>query len=117
MSIEAGNQARSRAADVVKEHEERLHKARAQGQATINDILSQAQGSRDAQVEKLHTLGQSKVQEVKTYISGQKALLIDKLEEEEKVLVTMIVKKLLGESASPVLDSKQVKAALQKETC
>lgn len=113
--IETGATARAKAAAIVGDYQKTVHDARMQGQTLIGDAETSAQKARQAELKRVLDAGQVKLQEAKQGIAAERTALIGHLVEEEKTLVAMIVKKLLGDSSSVVVDTDKARQVLVEE--
>jgi F-type H+-transporting ATPase subunit b len=113
--IQAGLEARAKADEIVGEYQKSLHDARLQGQAISAEVQTKAQKARDAELKQVIDAGHAKLQEAKKGIAAERTALIDQIAEEEKVLVTTIIKKLLGDGASVVVDADKARQVLLEE--
>jgi len=113
--IEAGKVARTTAAELVAAHEKRIREARLQAQAMVNDAQARAQLDRQTQLKDLHEKGQSQLQIAKRNFAGERASLIGQLVGEEQTLVSTIMKKLLGDSVSVLVDPERARTVLAEE--
>lgn len=113
---EAGATARAAATEVVADYEKKLHAARTQAQATLNEVLSQAQQVRQMRMNEVQKEGHAQLLEAKKAIAAERVALVDQLVVEERTLVATIVKKLLGDQAAAQtnIDPAAAKRALEE---
>lgn len=114
-NIEAGAVARNTAVEIVADYDRRMHEARQKAQGIVSDVLLAAQRDRQAEVKTFHESGQTKLQAAKKAIAAERANLVGNLAEEQRDLVGTIIKKLLGESASVVVDADKARQVLVEE--
>jgi F-type H+-transporting ATPase subunit b len=105
---------RQQAAELIDGYERDLRKVRGEAQALIAETTATAQKQRTADLKKLHDEGQGKVAAEKTKIDGERVSLVEKLVEEEKILVETIIHKLLGGNKTVSLDASVVKQVLEE---
>jgi F-type H+-transporting ATPase subunit b len=113
--LEAGKAGRSQASELVTAHEKRIHEARMQAQAMVNDSQGRAQQDRQKQLKELSEKGQAKLQVAKTNFANERQSLISQLANEEQALVSTIVKKLLGDSVAVAVDPEKARKVLAEE--
>ena len=112
--IAEGQSSRQLASERLDDYERGLKEVRGQAQALIAETTATAQKQRMAQLKTLQEQGQEKVAAAKAQIDQERGSLVDKLVEEEKVLVETIIQKLLGSNKAFSLDASVVKRALEE---
>jgi F-type H+-transporting ATPase subunit b len=112
--IAEGQADRQRAKDLLEDYERGLRATRSEAQALINQATGEVQKTRTADLKLVHDKGVAKVAAAKQEIDGERASLVDKLVDEEKSLVEMIVQKLLGNNTPIKIDQAVIKHALEE---
>jgi len=115
MDIEAGSTARAKAAEIVKDYELRMKETRIQAQTTITDVVTKGQKQRLEQLKLVNDQGQARVQAAQNAIAAERTTLIGQLAQDEQGLVSTIVKKLLGDSVSVLVDADKARQVLVEE--
>ncbi len=115
-NIEAGAVARNTAVEIVADYDRRMHEARQKAQGIVSDVLLAAQRDRQAEVKTFHESGVNKAAKAaKKAIAAERANLVGNLAEVRRDLVGTIIKKLLGESTSVVVDADKARQVLVEE--
>ncbi|HEY9777038.1 MAG TPA: ATP synthase F0 subunit B [Planktothrix sp.] len=114
--IAAGSTARATGTEVVASYNSHIQKARHEGQAIVNDVTVKAQQAKQAEIQRVLQQGSAKLEAAKQEIAQERTAVVANLVEDEKELVTTIVKKLVGSSANVFVDSEKARRALAEET-
>lgn len=107
---------RDDASAVVEKYEKKLAEIREEAQSIINQSTGEAQKLRSEKLAAIENEGRKKFDEAKSSFLKEKESLVKDLVEEETVLVSEIVSKLLGTTAAVNIDSAAVHRALE-EAC
>lgn len=107
---------RDDASAVVEKYEKKLAEIREEAQSIINQSTGEAQQVRSEKLAAIENEGRKKFDEAKASFLKEKESLVKDLVQEETVLVSEIVSKLLGTTAAVNIDSAAVHRALE-EAC
>jgi F-type H+-transporting ATPase subunit b len=115
LDIEDASTARAKAAEIVKDYEIGMRETRIQAQAIITDVVTKGQKQRLEKLKLVNDQGQTRVQAAKNAIAAERTTLIGQLAQDEQGLVATIVKKLLGDSVSVLVDVDKARQMLVEE--